>query len=296
MTTPRKAAPGSTVPAERRNGSADKDAPLVDDIRLLGRILGDVIREQEGRAAYDLVERVRQLAVAYRLRRDARAGRALDRLLKGLSGDQTVSVIRAFSFFSHLANIAEDRHHLRRRAHHERQGHLQDGSLGMAFERLARGGISADADRADPRARLDLARPDGTPHRGAAQEHPRRRARDRRAGRGARAPRRARSGAQHRAAAGPRHPALADAGVAPDQADRRRRDRERAELLPHDLPDPDSAALRGSRGGASRSADRELLPHGEAGSAATATAIRSSPPRRCASRSSARARRCCAST
>ena len=124
--------------------AAQKNRPLVDDIRLLGRILGDVIREQEGREAYDLVERVRQLSVAYRLKRDARAGRALDRLLTGLSGDRTVSVIRAFSYFSHLANIAEDRHHLRRRAVHDRQGHLQRGSLPMTFERLARRGIHAD--------------------------------------------------------------------------------------------------------------------------------------------------------
>ena len=124
--------------------AAQKNRPLVDDIRLLGRILGDVIREQEGREAFELVERVRQLSVAYRLKRDARAGRALDRLLTGLSGDRTVSVIRAFSYFSHLANIAEDRHHLRRRAVHDRQGHLQRGSLPMAFERLARRGIHAD--------------------------------------------------------------------------------------------------------------------------------------------------------
>ena len=122
----------------------DKNRPLVDDIRLLGRILGDVIREQEGSAAFERVERIRQLAVAYRLKRDKRAGRALDRLLMGLSGDHTVSVIRAFSYFSHLANIAEDRHHLRRRAIHERQGHLQEGSLKMAFERLARRGLHAD--------------------------------------------------------------------------------------------------------------------------------------------------------
>jgi phosphoenolpyruvate carboxylase len=59
-----------------------------------------------------------------------------------------VSVIRAFSYFSHLANIAEDRHHLRRRAVHERQGHLQRGSLAGALERLARRGIGADASRA----------------------------------------------------------------------------------------------------------------------------------------------------
>ena len=124
--------------------AAEKNKPLVDDIRLLGRILGDVIREQEGQAAFDLVERVRQLAVAYRLKRDARAGRGLDRLLTGLSGDRTVSVIRAFSYFSHLANIAEDRHHLRRRSVHDAQGHLQEGSLAMAFERLARRGINAD--------------------------------------------------------------------------------------------------------------------------------------------------------
>ena len=124
--------------------AAAKNRPLVDDIRLLGRILGDVIREQEGKEAFELVERVRQLSVAYRLKRDAHAGRALDRLLTGLSGERTVSVIRAFSYFSHLANIAEDRHHLRRRAVHEKQGHLQRGSLAMAFERLARRGIHAD--------------------------------------------------------------------------------------------------------------------------------------------------------
>ena len=123
--------------------AAQKNRPLVDDIRLLGRILGDVIREQEGQAAFELVERIRQLSVAYRLKSDAPAGRALDRLLKNLSGDQTVSVIRAFSYFSHLANIAEDRHHVRRRDHHERQGHLQEGSLAMTFERLAGAGIRA---------------------------------------------------------------------------------------------------------------------------------------------------------
>ncbi|HEX7687741.1 MAG TPA: phosphoenolpyruvate carboxylase [Burkholderiaceae bacterium] len=119
------------------NASAsDKDRPLVEDIRLLGRLLGEVIREQEGTAAFELIERVRQLSVAYRIHKDASAGRVLDRLLKNLSADQTVSVIRAFSYFSHLANIAEDRQHVRRRAHHEREGNLQEGSLAMAFERL----------------------------------------------------------------------------------------------------------------------------------------------------------------
>jgi phosphoenolpyruvate carboxylase len=123
--------------------AAAKNRPLVEDIRLLGRILGDVIREQEGHEAFELIERVRQLSVAYRLKKDASAGRVLDRLLKNLSGDQTVSVIRAFSYFSHLANIAEDRHHVRRREHHEREGHLQEGSLAMAFDRLFNAGLRA---------------------------------------------------------------------------------------------------------------------------------------------------------
>ena len=125
--------------------AAAKNKPLMEDIRLLGRMLGDVIREQEGKDAFELIERVRQLSVAYRLKKDASAGRVLDRLLKNLSADQTVSVIRAFSYFSHLANIAEDRHHVRRRLHHERQGHQQEGSLGLCFERLHQADIrSAD--------------------------------------------------------------------------------------------------------------------------------------------------------
>ncbi len=147
-----------TTPSPKRSAkaaldAAEKNRPLVDDIRFLGRILGDVIREQDGKAAYELVERIRQLSVAYRLKSDAQAGRALDRLLKNLSGDQTVSVIRAFSYFSHLANIAEDRHYVRRRDVHERQGHLQPGSLAMTFERLA----AADIRAADIAATLDHA-------------------------------------------------------------------------------------------------------------------------------------------
>ena len=132
----------------RSQDALSKNQPLVHDIRFLGRCLGDVIREQEGTAAFDLVERIRQLSVAFRLKRDTDAGRTLTRLLKNLSSDQTVSVIRAFSYFSHLANIAEDRHHIRRREHHERQGSLHEGSLAMSFERLARAGVGA-SDIAD---------------------------------------------------------------------------------------------------------------------------------------------------
>ena len=123
----------------------NNERPLVEDIRLLGRILGDVIREQEGVAAYELIEQTRKLSVAFRRDADVESDRALKKLLKGLSGDQTVSVIRAFTYFSHLANLAEDRHHIRRRAIHERAGDTQEGSLEVAMSRLRWGGIAPKA-------------------------------------------------------------------------------------------------------------------------------------------------------
>lgn len=127
--------------AVRKN---DKDQPLMEDIRLLGRILGDIIREQEGVAVYALIEQVRQLSVAFRRDHDHEADKALKKLLKGLSTDQTVSVIRAFTYFSHLANLAEDRHHIRRRAVHERSGNTQEGSIEVALSRLRWAGITPD--------------------------------------------------------------------------------------------------------------------------------------------------------
>ena len=129
-------------PATPSVRAKNNERPLVEDIRLLGRILGDVIRDQEGVAAYELIEQVRTLSVAFRRDADQEADKALKSLLKDLSGDQTVSVIRAFTYFSHLANLAEDRHHIRRRAIHERAGDTQEGSIDVALARLRWAGIA----------------------------------------------------------------------------------------------------------------------------------------------------------
>jgi phosphoenolpyruvate carboxylase len=135
--------------------ATDKDRPLFDDIRLLGGILGDIVREQDGDAVFEVVEEIRRLSVAYRRDADAEAGRRLDTLLERLSGPETVSVIRAFTYFSHLANLAEDRHHLRRRAVHRARGDHRDGSLDKAFDRFAAAGIDGAAvARALVRARV----------------------------------------------------------------------------------------------------------------------------------------------
>ena len=134
---PSKSAKSPSLSKQKLN-----ERPLVEDIRLLGRILGDVIREQEGAAAFELIEQIRKLSVAFRRDEDHTADKALKKLLKGLTGDQTVSVIRAFTYFSHLANLAEDRHHIRRRAVHERAGDTQEGSIEVALARLRWAGIT----------------------------------------------------------------------------------------------------------------------------------------------------------
>ena len=133
--------PNVTIPPLKRP-SRDNERPLVEDIRLLGRILGDVIREQESPEIYELIEKIRKLSVAFRRDADQEADKALKKLLKGLSGEHAVSVIRGFTYFSHLANLAEDRHHIRRRAIHERVGDTQEGSIEVALQRLRWAGIT----------------------------------------------------------------------------------------------------------------------------------------------------------
>ena len=142
--------------AASTSASQDKDKPLQEDIRLLGRILGDIIREQEGAPVFTLIEQVRQLSVGFRRDHDPEADRQLKALLTSLSTGQTVSVIRAFTYFSHLANLAEDRHHLRRRAIYERAGSAQEGSIDVAFARLQKAGITPDTI-ANTLAKADVA-------------------------------------------------------------------------------------------------------------------------------------------
>ena len=133
--------PKVSIPPLKRN-SRDNERPLVEDIRMLGRILGDVIREQEGSEIYELIENIRKLSVSFRRDADQEADKALKKLLKQLPGDHAVMVIRGFTYFSHLANLAEDRHHIRRRAIHERIGDTQEGSIEVALQRLRWAGIT----------------------------------------------------------------------------------------------------------------------------------------------------------
>jgi phosphoenolpyruvate carboxylase len=123
---------------------SSKDVPLREDIRLLGRILGDTLREQEGDEAFELVESVRRAAVRFRKTQDDRDGDKLEQVLDALSPADALSVVRAFSYFSQLSNIAEDLHHNRRRRAHLKSGSPpQEGSVALALDRIQEKGIDA---------------------------------------------------------------------------------------------------------------------------------------------------------
>ena len=127
--------------------ATDKDLPLRDDIRLLGRLLGDTVRDQEGQDVFAVVEHVRQASVHLSQSPDSEldpATRAeLEAILNNLPRDSMLSVIRAFSYFLHLANIAEDQHHIRRRRAHDLAGSVpRAGSLKFALDRVQEAGVS----------------------------------------------------------------------------------------------------------------------------------------------------------
>ena len=77
----------------------EKDAPLRDDIRLLGRILGDTVRQQEGADVYAIVERIRQASIRFHRDNEIGARRELAATLDSLDAEQTFAIVRAFSYF-----------------------------------------------------------------------------------------------------------------------------------------------------------------------------------------------------
>jgi len=81
---------------------------LKENIRYLGRILGEVIKDNEGENTFEVIEAIRQSAVKFHREGDKDFTRNLDGLLKDLTNSQTIAVVRAFSYFKHLVNIAED--------------------------------------------------------------------------------------------------------------------------------------------------------------------------------------------
>jgi phosphoenolpyruvate carboxylase len=109
--------------------------PMRADIRLLGNILGDTMREQNGDEVFDLVERAR--VESFRLRRSEIDRAEMSRMFEGIDIHQAIPIIRAFSHFALLANVAEDIHQERRRGIYVDSGEPpQDGSLAATYAKL----------------------------------------------------------------------------------------------------------------------------------------------------------------
>ena len=122
----------------------EEDIRLRNDIRLLGRILGDTVRDQEGADVFDLVERIRQTSIRFHRDDDKPARRELEIILDSMSTGQTVRIVRAFSYFSHLANIAEDQNNIRQmRARSNAGGTPRPGTLALTLLHARGAGFSA---------------------------------------------------------------------------------------------------------------------------------------------------------
>jgi phosphoenolpyruvate carboxylase len=121
---------------------SDSAEPLRHDIRLLGRLLGTVIEECEGKRVFDTIETLRRTAVKFRREGNDADGKLLEQRVKRLQGSDPNSVARAFSYFLHLSNIAEDRDQNRRqRARAIASGAPERGSLRDAVQTLGRQGV-----------------------------------------------------------------------------------------------------------------------------------------------------------
>jgi len=130
--------------AARADEVFDEDVQLRSDIRLLGRILGDTVRDQEGDEVFALVERIRQTSIRFHRDDDRTARRELEDILNAMSTPDTVRIVRAFSYFSHLANIAEDQNNIRQmRAGSTAGSAPRAGMLAKTLAHAREAGISA---------------------------------------------------------------------------------------------------------------------------------------------------------
>ena len=134
----------------------EKELPLTNDIRLLGRMLGAAILTYAGDESFDHTETIRQAAVRFRKSESGLFGSQAEQsaahearqisvdLCERLGNAQALRVIRAFSLFSLLANIAEDVHQIRRRRYYRLQGaQPQVGTLARSLANLQARGVSA---------------------------------------------------------------------------------------------------------------------------------------------------------
>ena len=147
-------APVPPPPSEKRGDIhfAAKDAGLRRDVHDLGVVVGELLSEQGGKELFTRVEKARRDSIAAR-EGDPAAGARIEALVAGLSGEEALNFIRAFSTYFLAVNLAETVHRIRRRRDYLREGrHRQPGGLEDTLFALAEGGVSL----ADVRHALEI--------------------------------------------------------------------------------------------------------------------------------------------
>ena len=119
------------------------DARLRENVHLLGQLLGDTLRAQQGDVFFDKIERIRQGAKQSR-RGNSQGAEQLKATLDGLADEELLPVVRAFSHFLNLANIAEQYHQIHRRQPGEAQP-LELLALPSLLDKLLAAGQAAES-------------------------------------------------------------------------------------------------------------------------------------------------------
>ena len=118
----------------------DKDQALRDDVRTLGAMVGDLIKDQGGDELFDFVESARQRSIRRR-EENEKAGEELAELVDGLEPNFALQVIRSFSTYFQMVNTAEKVHRIRRRREYLREvGHYQPGGFEDTLVKLKASG------------------------------------------------------------------------------------------------------------------------------------------------------------
>ncbi len=121
-----------------------KDQPLRDDVRILGTLVGDLLRDQGGAELFDLVENARLRSIRRR-ENNEKPGEELADLVRNLDLSLAMEVIRSFSTYFQMVNTAEKVHRIRRRREYlQEYGQYQPGGLEETFVKLKAAGLGID--------------------------------------------------------------------------------------------------------------------------------------------------------
>jgi phosphoenolpyruvate carboxylase len=122
----------------------EKDQPLRDDVRILGSLVGELLRDQGGDELFEIVENARQRSIRRR-EHNEKPGEDLADLVRNLDLSLAMEVIRAFSTYFQMVNTAEKVHRIRRRREYlQEYGAYQPGGLEETLVKLKAAGIDLD--------------------------------------------------------------------------------------------------------------------------------------------------------